>query len=408
VLFLSQLIGTAVYDNTDEKVGRIQDVIVKPHADNPQLVGLEIVSGKMKLFVDYKFVESLGEKLSTLNIAQKKLKTFHPHEGDIFLSRDLLERQIVDLAGAKLVRVNDIQLGKVGSKLCLISLAVGSKAIFRRLGVVIVADLFRLHDKFIQWKDVNLVDFTGRSKSNLQLRTLRDELSQLHPADIANIIEDLNAQQSKQLIEALSDVSEELAADVLEEIDEPRRLRSIMMDMPADKAAGIVEEMEPDEAADLMAHLPEEKAEELLELMEEEGSQEVEDLLSYEEGTAGALMSTGFVSVPLDYSVQQTVTYIKKISSEFDSIYYVYAVDKQGVLKGVVSIRTLLIETRTKKIKDLIQPKMITVHVDSGHEEILKKLTKYDLLSICVVDHKKKLLGIVTVDDALRLLVPEA
>lgn len=409
MLFLSQLLGTRVDDSSDEQLGYIQDVIVKMmNEEHPKVVGLAIISQGEKLFVHYKYIESLGEKLNTLNTSRTKLTPLEPHRGDLFLARDLLERQIVDLTGAKLVRVNDIQLGKVGDQLCLISVVVGNKSIFRRLGLGFVNALFHLHDNFIRWEDINLIDIPSSNAATLQLKMIREELADLHPADIANIIEDLNTKQSKQLVAAISKVSDEFAADVLEEINKPERLKQIVLDMKPDKAAEIVEKMEPDDAADLLADLPDKKAKELLELMKQKDSEEVEELLTYEDDTVGAVMNTDYVTVPSDYTVEQAIQHIKKISPEFDSIYYVYGVDKQGYLKGVVSLRKLLISPPDKTVKQLMQTNMITVSPHDNPQSAIKKLTKYDLLALCVVDKKKKLLGVVTVDDALRLLVPDA
>ncbi len=408
MLFLTQIIGTKIYDNHNDKIGYIQDIIVKPTEDYPAVVGLEIDSLGEKFFVNYKYIEALGEKLSTLNISKKKLCKLEIHSGDLFLVKDLLERQIVDLKGVKIVRVNDIQLGKIGDKLCLMSIAVGNKSILRRLGLDFFANLLKIQDKFIRWGDFNLVDIPSKSTKDLHLSMIREDLIQLHPADIANVIEELNTKQSRHFIEAISDVSDEFAAEVFEEIDEPKKLTNIVMNMKSDKVADIVEEMEPDEAADLIADLPENKAEEVLKLMEDEESEDVEELLSYEEDSVGGLMNTDFVSVLENTTIQKTIEYIKKISTEFDNIYYLYAIDEKGHLKGVVSLRTLLIEPKTKMISQIMQKNMITVKPGDSHQKVIKKLTKYNLLSICVVDKNNKLLGVVTVDDAIRLLVPNA
>lgn len=408
MLFLSQILGTNIYDSRDEKIGYIVDVLVKPQDTYPPVGGLEIDSKGKKLFVHYRYIESLGEKHSTLNVGLDTLKPCEASSADLFLAKDLLERQIVDLLGAKLVRVNDIQLGKIADKLCVISLAVGNKSIFRRLGFGFLASWLNLQDRFIRWDDVNLVDLPRKQTSDLQLKMIREELSQLHPADIANIVEDLNARQRRRFIEAISKVSKEFAADVLEEIDEAGKLKTLVLAMKADRAAPIVEEMAPDEAADLLANLPPEKTQEILKLMEHKESGEVEELLEYGEDSAGGLMSTHYVALPIDTTVKKTINFIRQESSEFESVYYVYGIDGNGLLQGVISLRTLLVSSPAKKIGEIMQTNMMTVYPWDSHQAVVRKMTRYNLLSICVVDQNKKLLGIVTVDDVLRLLVPEA
>jgi CBS domain-containing protein/ribosomal 30S subunit maturation factor RimM len=408
MLFLSKILGTIVYDSQEENLGVIIDVVVKAKNEYPPVVGIEVSHKGKAFFIHYSNIETLAEKFCSLNIHKHALEKFHPHEEDLFLAKDLLERQIFDLQGVKLVRVNDILLGKIGDKFCFISVSVGNKAIVNRLGLGFLASIFKFEDRYIRWGDINLVDVPHQHNTALQLRMISDDLTQLHPADIANIIEDLNSKQSKQLVEAISNVSEEFAADVLEEIDVPHKLKNIVMGLSPEQAAVILENMESDEAADLIANLPEERAEELLSLINKEDSDDIKKLLIHDEYSVGALMSSDFLAVPVDYTVEQAREHIKKVSEEFNSIIYIYVVSKKGKLKGVVSIRTLLVEEPSTKIKSIMQKNMITTKPDDPHNEALKKMTKYNLLAISVVNDEEKLIGIVTADDALRILVPNA
>ncbi len=408
MFFLSQVLGRTIYDAQEVKIGKIIDVVVEPSEDYPPLVGLEVADHEKRYFIHAKYIELLGEQQDTINIHKEHIDSFSPQEDDLYLAKDLFERQIVDLKGVKIVRVNDVQLGKIDNQFCVISLAVGNKSIFRRLGLDFLASWLRIEDRFIKWDDINLVDASQRKNSDLQLRMIKEELSQLHPADIANIVEDLNSKQRKQFVEAISHVSEELAADVFEEIDSPQKLKNIVLEMNPDQAANIVENMEPDEAADLMADLPDDKAEEILNLMHKEESEEIQQLMVHDQDTVGALMSTEYVAVPETYTLQQTIDHLKKVSEEYNSIYYVYAIDQLGVLQGVISVRTLLIDDPKKVLKDIMQTNMLTVSPTDDRFEAIKKLTRYNLLSICVVDSQHVMRGIVTADDALRILVPEA
>jgi len=406
MFFLSQILHNTVYDNHNDGVGRLVDVIVKPHEEYPHIIGIKLKTKQNYHFVPYSDIGNLGQNLVTLNIPQRRLRNLKPEPDDLLLAHDLLERQIVDINGAKLVRVNDIQLGKAREKLCVISLAVGNRSLLRRLGLQFISNLFTIKEKFIKWDDVNLVDteLSGKAKA-LHLKKIQSDLAQLHPADIANIIEELNIEQGKNIVEALD---EETAGDVLEELAPTAKLNKLVASLEEEKAADILEEMEPDAAADVLGNLPEKKAQQLLELMEDEESEDIEDLLTYEKDSAGGMMNTDMVKIPYDYTITQTKAYIKKISPEFDSIYYIYVVDPDNRLKGVVSIRTVLITPGDTNIADLMQERMLTTHPDKIITEVAKKMTKYNLLSLAVVDHHKKLLGVVTVDDVLRYYVPEA
>jgi Mg2+ transporter MgtE len=231
----------------------------------------------------------------------------------------------------------------------------------------------------------------------------KQQLDQLHPADLADLIEDLDYRTRTDLIEELD---AETAAEAFAEMELDTRVE-IIENLDSQQALDILQEMPVDEAADLLGEMSEEKSDELLNLMEPEDAQEVRELMSYEEDTAGALMTTEYIALPPDITAAEAIVSLRQLAVEAETIYYLYIQSKNEKLMGVVSLRELLIAPPETRLEDLMQDRLIFVHPEDDHEKIADLLNKYALLAIPVLAKNNKMLGLITVDDVLELLVPD-
>jgi magnesium transporter len=229
-------------------------------------------------------------------------------------------------------------------------------------------------------------------------------LSELHPADVAEILSDLNKLQTGQFLDAL-DV--EHLADALEEV-EPEFQASLIEGMPAEKVADVLEEMEPDEAADLLAELPTDRSQDLLALMDQEEADEVRRLLAYPEESAGGIMTTAYVSVRPDLTAEQALQVLRETGSEAETIFYIYVTDDENHLIGVFSLSSLVFAKPEALVSDFMQKRVITVHLLDDQEDIAQTISKYNLLAVPVMNDEEQMQGIVTADDALDKIIPTA
>ncbi len=402
MIFLSQLLKSEITDNKQEVVGKLKDVVVETRKNEyPQVIGIVFQHKKDLAFIPYACIENLSRAEITLKKSDcwKINYEFSPKE--IFLARDILDEQIFDIKGIRVVRVNDLQLVKIDENFSLVGIDVSTKALFRRLGLADWPLLRSSESKFIDWHNVNFIKGTMGS---LKLKTPYQKLQKLHPADIANLIENLTLHESSKVVQA---IDEETAAEVLGEV-EPEYKDPLLEHINAKNLAGILEEMPTDEAADVLQDLSEPKRIEVFRKLGMRKAKYLHNLTKYEEDKAGGLMTTEFMSVPEDCSVRQAIHKIHQKSDEHGSIYHIFVVNGEGRLAGIVSIRTLLLAKGNTKIKDLMSRIVRTVRIRTPAKEVARIMTKYNLLSVAVVDKQKKIRGIITVDDIMRLLVPDA
>jgi magnesium transporter len=308
----------------------------------------------------------------------------------------------VDIDGLKVVRVNDVLLSKIKDRLCIVGVDVGFKGILRRLGFARLTDRFlkRMPDNYIAWSYIDPLDPDLR---RISLKIPRKDIGDLHPADIADIIEELDHKEQLLILESLD---EETAAEAFEEV-EPDVQAQIVKHMDSDDVADMLENMNPDDAADVIHMMPEEKASEVLNLMEPEDASEVKELLEYHHRSAGGLMNTEFISTPANSKVADVFEKLRLQGSEIDMIYYVYVLDENEHLIGVLSLRDLLLAEPDKPVSEVMQTDVFHVHPGSPAEEVANLLSKYDLLALPVLDDDGTMLGVVTFDDALEDIIPE-
>ena len=402
MLYLSQLLGVKIVDSKQDIVGKIKDIIaVSGEKKYPVVIGVIFKRGSDLQFIPYKNIETLSGAAITLN----SFDCWKPWEEDksfMVLNRDILDEQIFDVEGIRVVRVNDLQLVKIGEVFNLVGIDVSNKALLRRLGLGSFLPFTRLmQSQVIDWHNVN---FIKSNFGSLKLKTSFSKLEKLHPADIANLIENLSLHQSSHVVQSLHDHK---AAAVLAEI-EPKYKDTLLEKISPKNLARIMEEMPTDEAADVLQDLSEHKRLQVFNRLGERRAKVINKLSKYDGDKAGGLMTADYMHVLTGSTVGDAVDEIRRRSEEHKSIYHVFVLDEGKRLKGIVSIRTLLLSENNLKVINIMSKVFVTVNTETSYDEIAKLLTKYNLLSVAVVDKQKRIKGIVTIDDVMRLLVPHA
>jgi len=406
MLFLSQLIGRPVRDRNGEAFGKVRDLIVALGERYPPVTGLVVrVAGAREIFLPWSDVEEIDTFGARLHTSSIDITTFRQRPDEIRLWLDLQDKQIVDVEGRKIVRVNDIQLAPVDGHLRLVAVDVGLAGILRRLGLSgpgeRLAKALRVEpENYIEWEDVDPVE---SSVSSLKLRVPHQALGTLHPADVAHIVEQLAPRDRAGILASLDD---ERAADVLEELAADDQV-DILEALPPEKAADILEEMGPDEAADLVADLSEARQEELLGLMEPEEASDVRELLAYGEETAGGLMTTDFITITPDQTAEQVIDMLRELHPDADQVYYLYVTDPDGTLVGTITLRGLIVARPETPVREFMRPDPISVALEVDAEQVGAAIARYNLLALPVVDAEGRMQGIVTVDDAFERALGE-
>ncbi len=395
-MFISQIIKKDVLDIRGEKIGISKGFVVSSNETYPTIKAMTINTPKKEeKTVPWGSMEILGDKIK-LKSDLKTIQKYHTKKDDINLT-NILDIQIIDSNGKKIGRVNDIELSSIDGNYQVIGLGIGFEGITRRLGIEnILKDLrIKIPGKYITWKDV---DISGSDQYNLKLKVADSELKKLHPSDIAEIIKELN---DKDLVTILNSFDEDIAASVLEEISSDRQI-CLLDGMNNKKTASILNKMSPDSATDLFGCLSKDKANELLDLMKPEEANDIRKLLIYPPDTAGGIMTTEFAVVNEEYTAQEVLDYLRNIVKEVRFIYYVYLISN-GVLTGIASLKDIIFAESTKKASEFMTYNLITIGELENQNDVAKKIAKYNLLAIPVVNDKNELKGIVTVDDALDI-----
>jgi magnesium transporter len=406
MLYLSQAIGRPVRDQHGEPIGTVADLIVAIGDRYPPVTGLVVRTNGREIFLQWRSVTFLDADGATLRTSAIDISKFHQRPNEIRLKLDLMDRQIVDIDGRKVVRVNDLRLDEIEGSLRLVAVDVGASGLLRRLGIegtwrTIAHGLHReVPERYIDWEDVDPVE---RTIASVKLRVPHKGLAELHPADLATIIDQLGRSDRVGLIQSLDD---EAAADAIGEM-QPEAQVDILEDLEPERAADILEEMDPDEAADLVADLSDESREEILGLMEKDEAEEVQELMTYPEESAGGIMTTEFVAVPADLTAAQTIDRLRELEPDAETIYYVYVTDSEERLVGVLSLRDLIVAKPDRIISEFMYDEPVAVRTDASQEEVTELVARYNLLAVPVVDEIGRLEGIVTVDDAIDTLMPQ-
>jgi CBS domain-containing protein len=404
--FISELVGRRATVN-ELPIGRVTDFLVNnPDQTFPEVDGLIIKTSQGPRFAPMDTVSDVdADGFVALNAAPKIAAP--PDEEALYLVLDLLDKQIVDVDGRKVVRINDIEIANTGGKLRVVAADVGVGGLLRRLGLRGFGKRFtpwvsrRVPRAMIAWDSV--APIREKNPSQIQLAVKESKLTRLHPSELAEVISDLSAREAAAVIHSLDD---ETAADALEHL-EPEKQRAIIEDIGRERAADIIEEMDSDDAADLLGDLPEDQQSELLAEMNQSTAGELRELVKYEDDTAGGLMTTDYVWIFPHRTAEQTIHKIREIAPESEFIYYLYVVDKDERLLGVLTLRALLLAPQDAVIEGIMEAGVVTVPPEMQARDVAATIARYDLLAVPVVDPNGNMLGIVTVDDAIDAIMPE-
>ena len=405
--FLSRCIGLPVRDPSGEPLGTIADLIVAIGGTYPPVTGLVVRTDGRRIFIPWSDVDAFDEQGASLRVRTIDIGKFRQRQNEILLKANLLDKQIVDIEGRKVIRVNDVSLDNVDGGLRLVAVDVGAAGLLRRLGAE--GPMRRLAqrvgatipERYIDWEDVDPLDSTIAS---VRLRVPHAKLAELHPADLASIIEDLAPRDRVGVLAALDD---EALADVVEEM-EPETQVDVMEDLTPERAADILEEMSPDDAADLVADLDQATRDEILAHMEKDEADEVQELLGYDEDSAGGLMTTEFIAVEERLTAGGAIDRLRELEPDAETIYYVYVLDDDGKLVGVLSLRDLIVARPDAPVREVMIREPKAVNVNADQDEVAEVVAHYNLLAVPVVDDDGAMMGIVTVDDALDTVIPTA
>jgi magnesium transporter len=406
MFYASKLQKNTAIDPLGTHSGNLVDLVVSLKEKYPPVTAVVLkVARRGEVIIPWEALRGFEESRVLLAGKLSDIKPRAIKKDEIRLIKDVLDKQIVDTEGRKVIRVQDVQLARVDRKVRVIAVDISGRAILRRLGVGRLSDMvpsrMAPRHNYIDWANVDLI---GSGVDAVKLKVSHDKLALLHPADIADIVNELSPDDRVALLESLA---KEVAADTVEEMT-PEHQAGALTDMAPKKAAEILKEMEPDDAADLLADLPDEKTAELLSIIKKEEADELRELLSHAEDSAGGIMTTEFIALPERLNVQQAIEHMRKMEPDAETIYYAYVVDKDEKLKGVLSLRKMIVSKPETKIADLMESNPVAVNVKDDQKEAAKLIAKYNLLAIPVVDEEGHLEGIVTVDDAIDVVIPTA
>ncbi len=406
-LFLSEIIKKPVFDPKGEIPGRVKDIAVVKGDPLPKVSAI-IVEKKNQLFrISWEQINLFNKRIISTYLTASLIEPYTLNEEDLLAVRDILDKQIVDANGAKVVRANDIKLEGYDGDAILIAVDVGMRGILRRLGIERTSEGFL---KLFQTQmPYNLISWNYLQPLKPKLKTIaltvpRQMVSDLHPADIAEIISQVSRDEGTHLFK---DLDLETAAEALSEL-KPAMQAEIINAMETEKAADIIEEMPPDEAADVLSDLPAEKAKEILEHIEKEEAEDIQELLGHEEDTAGGLMTNEFIAYSPNITIKDAIERFRKDAEEIETVYYIYVVDENEKLIGVTSLRELLLSEPNAQLSEIMETKLKTITPEADEMVVAEIISKYNLVALPVVDNEGILLGIVTIDDIIDRILPPA
>lgn len=430
MIFLSDLLRRTIVDLNQQRVGAVRDVCVSLDETFPVVTALVIHRGASEMMIPWSQVHTVEGPMVRLSVTKEQVTPYIPHSEELLLKRDILDKQIVDTQGFRVVKVNDLKLAQIKRTARLVGVDISLSGLLRRLGLQATMDRLsrvvplQLPERTITWNYVEPIQVVGAHTGQLalagsvgtaatvgavgvvpklQLNVSHNKLTDLHPADIADILEQLDVEEAGAMLERLD---METAADTLNEVEYPLQ-GELINELNPEHASDLLERLAPDDAADILADLPHDDAEHLLNLMPAEESQPIRDLLRYGNETAGGIMTPEYLALSEESTVADALMYLRQHSEHLEMVYYLYVIDNEHHLKGVVSLRQLVVSSPETRVTELKDSDVIRVRVDVDQEEVAKVIAKYDLLGVPVVDEDERLVGIVTVDDVIDVIHEE-
>jgi magnesium transporter len=406
VFYFTELLGLEVFDLKGRRIGRVEDAALVPLIDPIRVDRYLVRAGWVWLTVRHDQIESLS--LDGIHLRDEVLTPYHEDEYMLRIARDLLDQQIIDVNGRKVVRVTDVTFGLTrqegGDILRALEVDIGVRSILRRvlqgwLPRRWIRTLQRIvPPNSIRWDFCNIVEPDPQRRLRLNIDYLK--LESLHPADLADIVEELGPEERSAVIETLDS---EVAADALSEVD-PKMQVSILESLDTEKAADIVEEMAPDEAADALAELEDETSEEILQEMDVEPQSEVSELLEYREDTAGGMMNTEYVALDESATVADAMTAIRANEDVIEVLNTIFLTGPEGRLAGAVPLGKLFIAAPETPLKQLVPGTLLKISADAKQDRVTELFDKYNILTLPVVDGEDNLAGVITADDVISVL----
>jgi magnesium transporter len=406
MLFLTELLGLKVFDLKGRRIGVVKDAALVPLVDPVRVDRYLVGGGWTWLTVRHDQIRSIS--LDGIHLRDENLTPYHADEYMLRMVRDLLDQQVIDAQGRKVVRINDLTFEilhePAGDVLWVLDVDIGLRSIFRRLmqGVLPPRWIRKLQGGIaphsIRWEFCNILEPDPQRR--LRLNMSNRLLEEMHPADLADIVEELSHEDREGIFE---NIDSEVAADTLTEID-PDIQASILESLETEKAADIVEEMAPDEAADVLAGLEEETSAEILQEMEHEPKSEVRELLEFDEDTAGGMMNTEYVALKDDATVADAMRVLKDHEELLETLNTLFLIDAEERLTGVVPLARLFLHEGATPLQTLAADTLIDAPVDEHQDRVTELFDKYNLLALPVVDENRKLAGVITADDIISVL----
>jgi len=405
-IYVSELLGRPVYDAGGRRLGRLHDLKVRLDESFPKVTTLHIRRGRGKvLALDWAEVASFSGRTIVLHPGGEAKMTAPDVKGEeMLLKEELLDKQVVDTHGAKIERVNDIHLLIIHRDLRIVHVDIGKRGLLRRLDLLRPIEgltkwffEYEVPEVLVSWKYIQPLG-SDLHRAELKLNVAARGLHDLHPSELADILEDLDRGNQTRIFKALD---LETAADTLQEV-EPWLQRSLIEAAPAEKASDLLEEMEPDEATDLLSELTEDKKRTLFQTMEKPSREVLEELLTYKEGTAGRIMTTDYLSVREDQTVGDALREFKNTTHPLESVAYIFVLDAEGRLKGVITLRHLVLMDKETPVRGLMNTQIVRVWTDDDVKTVAEIFGKYKFLMIPVVDEENVLCGVITFQDIME------
>ncbi len=405
-LYVSELLGRRVVDAQGRKLGKLVDLKVKLGEMFPKMSALVVRVRRRKILaLDWTEVAGFAGRTVVLKPgAENRCEPLEVKGDEILLKEELLDQQVVDTFGAKIERVNDIHLLIINQDLRIVHVDIGRRGILRRLGLLkpvtaFLAWLFEydIPDVLVSWKYIQPLA-SDPHKKNLKLNVMSRGLHDLHPSELADILEDLDRKSQARVFKSLD---LETAADTLQEVDSKLQ-QDLIASSSLENASDLLEEMEPDEAVDLLSEMPEERQRTLIQTMEKPSREVVEELLKFKEGTAGSLMTKDYISVREEKTVGDAIQAFRQTTHPLESAAYIFVTDAENHLTGVITLRHLILMDKETPVRSLMNTHLIKVGAEDAAEEVAEIFAKYKFLMIPVVDHANILRGVITFQDIIE------
>jgi len=402
ILHLSSIVGSPLRDSDGEQLGKVEDVIVRlGGAGYPPITGFLVNVAGRTSYLGAERVSDIGPDGVVLRQAKLDLRRFERRPDEVLLGRDLLDRQLINVEGARLVRANEIELALLAGSWRVVGVDTGPRGGLRRLLPKALGSHIATGE-FLDWAVVE--PFVGHVPT-VRLRVPHPKLAKLHPAQIADLVEAASRSEGEEIIQAVGDDDRELEADVFEELDDHHQ-REFLEDRSDPEIAAILSRMAPDDAADIVGELDEERREPVLALLPVGDRVKVRALLGYDPAEAGGLMSPDFLLLPASTPAADAADAVRRSEIEPELLTVVFVASPQGALQGSVSVTALLRAQPGERLEALVKHEVPRLSPDASFEEVARVMADYNLTCAPVIDEHERMVGVVTVDDVLEAMLP--